>query len=62
MKRYGATFRAFFKDRLYEMGFKSNVADPDVLYREATKIDCEKYYDYILGYVDNLIVISSDEL
>ena len=42
------------------MGFKSSITDPDVWMREATKIDGEGYYKYILIYVENLIVISLD--
>ena len=39
-KSSGAVFRAFIVERLYEMGFKSIVADPDVWYREDTNSEC----------------------
>lgn len=42
------------------MGFKSSTADPDVWMRPAVKQDSEKYYEYILMYVDNIIAISID--
>jgi hypothetical protein len=39
------------------MGFKSCLADPDVWLCAATKVDGTKYYEYILVYVDDLLVI-----
>ena len=40
------------------MGFKSSIADPDVCMIPATKPTGEKYYEYILCYIDNLICMS----
>ena len=42
------------------MGFRLSVTDPDFWDREATKSDCEEYYEYILVYVDDFLAISSD--
>ena len=42
------------------MGFKSSIADPDVLIRPATKPDGEQYYEFTLVYVDNMLAISQD--
>ena len=42
------------------MSLKSIVVDPDICYSEATKSDCEEYYEYILVYVDNMLAISLD--
>ena len=39
------------------MGFKSSIADPDVWIRPATIADDEKYYEFILVYVDYLLLI-----
>ena len=61
LKISGASFMAFLAERLDEMGFKYSVPDPDVWYRETKKSASEEYYDYILVYVDDLLVISLDE-
>jgi hypothetical protein len=42
------------------MGFKSSLADPDVWIRPAIKPNGEKYYEYILAYVDDILAISHD--
>lgn len=61
LKSSGAAFRAFLAEHLeFELGFKSSVADPDVWLRPATKPDGEKYYEYILAYVDDVMAISYD--
>ena len=60
MKSPGAVFRAFLAEILDEMSLKSIVVDPDICYSEATKSDCEEYYEYILVYVDNMLAISLD--
>ena len=38
------------------------MADPDVWMRAATKLDGEKYYEYILCYVDEILCISHDAM
>ena len=43
---------------LRDMGFKSCLADPDVYLRPATRPDGHEYYEYILVYVDDVLVIS----
>ena len=58
LKSSGAAFRAFLAETLDDIGFKSSVADPDVWLRPATKPDGEKYYEYILVYVDDILSIS----
>ena len=40
------------------MGFKSSIGDPDVWLRAVLKPDEEKYYEYILSYVDDVLAIS----
>ena len=42
------------------MNFKSSNADPDVWRRPAIKANGEKYYEYLLTYVDDLLAISED--
>ena len=43
-----------------ELGFESSKADPDVWYRPATKKDGSQYYEYVLLYVDDCLVISEN--
>jgi hypothetical protein len=59
LKSAGATFRAFLGEHLYNMGFRSSPADPDVWLRPAHKPGGEKYYEYVLCYVDDLLAISA---
>jgi len=40
------------------MGYTSCLADPDVWFRASTKPDGFEYYEYILVYIDDLVVIS----
>jgi hypothetical protein len=42
------------------MGFQSSLADPDECLRAATKEDGEKYYEFVLMYVDDILAISCD--
>ena len=44
----------------HELKFKSSRADPDVWFREATRANGEKYYEYVLLYVDDVLVISDN--
>ena len=60
LKSSGAAFRAHLAERLHEMGFRPTMADPDVWLRPAVKPDGEKYYEYILVYVDDLLGIGHD--
>ena len=53
-------FKAFLAEKLDDMGFKSSTTDPDVWMIEATTSYGDEYYNYILVYVDYLLVISSD--
>jgi hypothetical protein len=42
------------------MGFRSSLADPDVWLRPACKPNGFKYYEYLLAYVDDILVLSYD--
>ncbi|MGH7974101.1 MAG: hypothetical protein ACREBR_01145 [bacterium] len=44
---------------LRELGFKSSLGDPDVWLRSAVKDDGTEYYEYILVYIDDLLIISA---
>jgi hypothetical protein len=43
---------------LKDLGFTSCLADPDVWFRAAKKPDGYEYYEYILVYVDDILVLS----
>ena len=60
LKSSGAAYRAHFATTLMELGYKSCRADPDVWMRTATKDNGFEYYEYILTYVDDCLIISHD--
>jgi hypothetical protein len=49
-----------FNSTILEMGFDATVADPDVYRRANAKPDGSRYYEYILVYVDDVLIISHD--
>ena len=42
------------------LGDTSSLTDPDMWHRKATKSDGYKYYDYVMIYMDNLLVVSDN--
>ena len=60
LKSSGAAFRAFLADKLYDIGFKPSLADPDVWMRPAMKSNGFRYWELILCYVDDLLCIHED--
>ena len=58
LKSASFSLRSFMAEKLTEIDFQSTMADPDVWLPAATKEDGEKYYEYILMYVDDILVIS----
>lgn len=58
LKSSGAAWRSHLANTLFHLGYKSSLADADVWYREAMKADGFQYYEYVLVYVDDLLVIS----
>lgn len=59
LKSSGKMFREFFAKTLREeMKFVPCKADPDVWMRKATKANGFHYWEYILVYVDDVLVIS----
>lgn len=60
LKSSGAAWRALLASTLQDMGFKSSLADPDVWLRRAKKPDGLDYYEMVLVYVDDILVISHD--
>ena len=58
LKSSGASWRAMFNTSIIEMGFEPIIADPDAYRRANAKPDGFKYYEYILVYVDDVLIIS----
>jgi hypothetical protein len=58
LKSSGAAWRAHLANTLQQLGYTSCLADPDVWYRAARKDDSFQYYEYVLVYVDDLLVLS----
>ena len=57
-KSAGRDFRNHLRSCMDHLGFKSCRADPDVWMRPATKKDGSQYWEYVLLYVDDCLVIS----
>ena len=60
LKSSGASWRTMFNNTIRDMGFDPTVADPDVYRRPYVKPDGFRYYEYILVYVDDVLIISHD--
>ncbi len=58
LKSSGAAWHSHLANTLHSMGFKSSLADPDVWLRPACKPNGFKYYEYLLAYVDDILVLS----
>ena len=62
LKSSGAAFRSYLADHLWDLGYRPSKADDDVWMRPAIKGDGFKYWEYILCYVDDILVISHQAL
>ena len=62
LKSSGARWRDHMASSLRELDFKSCLADPDVWLRPAIKKNGDKYYEYVLVYVDDLLVVSEEPM
>ena len=61
LKSSGSAWRSFFSNVLVQqLGFKPTRGDPDVYIRENTKPNGERYYEMLLVYVDDVLIISHD--
>jgi hypothetical protein len=60
LKSSGAAFRSFLAEHIYNLGFKPSRADPDCWMRPATKPNGFEYYEYMIVYVDDILVASRD--
>ena len=59
-KASGRDFRNNLRSCMQHLNFESCKADPDVWMRPATKSDGTKYYEYVLLYVDDALVVSEN--
>jgi hypothetical protein len=57
LKSSGAAWHVHLANTLHQLGFTSCLADPDVWYRAVSKYDPFPYYEYIIVYVDDLLVL-----
>ena len=60
LKSSGASWRATLISTLYDMGFVDTRADACVLRRKARKESGEEYYELILVYVDDILLVSAN--
>ena len=60
LKSFGAAYRSFLTEHIYKLGFKPSRADSDCWMRPATKPNGFEYYEYMLVYVDDILVASHD--
>jgi hypothetical protein len=44
----------------HDLGIKACLADPDVWYKPAVKVNGDEYYVYILIYTDDLLIVAED--
>ena len=59
-KAAGRDFRNHLRSCMEFLNFKSCIADPNVWMRLASKSDGNTYYEYILLYVDDALVVSEN--
>jgi hypothetical protein len=58
LKSSGAAWHSLLAESIHAMGFTASLADPDIWYRAATKPDGTEYYEYLIVYVDDILVLS----
>ena len=59
-KSAGQDFRNHLRSCMHHLDFRPCLADPDVWMRPAKKGDGSPYYDYVLLYVDDALVVSDN--
>lgn len=60
LKSSGAAWRAKLADSLKDIGYKPTEADPDVYIKQGTKPCGQRYWKYMLVYVDDILHIAHD--
>jgi hypothetical protein len=56
----GKDFRNHLRACMRHLNFESCLADPDVWMRPALKADGSEYYEYVLIYTDDVLVVSTN--
>ena len=59
-KAAGRDFRNHLRDCMKHLNFESCKADPDVWMRKAVKSDGSEYWEYVLLYTDDALVVSEN--
>ena len=59
-KSAGKDFRNHLRACMCHLNFESCLADPDIWMRPALKSDGSEYYEYVLLYTDDVLVVSTD--
>ena len=59
-KAAGRDFRNSLRSRMQHLGFDSCKADPDVWMQKAMKSDGSQYWEYVLLYTDDALVVSEN--
>ena len=60
LKSAGAAWRTSFAQALAQLEFRPTHGDPDVYIKPQTKPDGTRYYEMLLVYVDDILVLSHD--
>ena len=60
LKSRGTAFRNHLAECMRNIGYTSCLADPDLWMKPMTKDNSERYYSYILNYVDDVLIISEE--
>ena len=58
----GADFRAFLAETFYDIEYTPSKADPDIWLHPEVKPGGFEYYEMILCYVDDVLIISHDAM
>ena len=59
LKSSGASWRAHLAETMTDLGYKMCLADNNVWLRKAIKDNGEPYYEYVLIYTDDILIISA---
>ena len=62
LKTSSASFRSYFEETLYELGYTSMKAESGVWLEKAVRADGFQYYEIVLCYVDDAIFISENPM
>jgi len=58
LKTSRAAWRLTFAQKLIDMGYQSTRVDPDVWLRAAIKLNGHQYYEMLLVYIDDILLVS----